>query len=327
MTASDELSQRLQAGERRALAQLLSLAESTRSQDERFLEDLLTAARAKPHGLRLGVTGIPGAGKSSLIDALGFHFVEQGRRVAVLAVDPSSPLSGGSILGDKVRMPRLSQLSSAFVRPLANAGVGGGAVYALDDCVRLCELAGYDVVMVETVGVGQNEVDVGLVCDTMLLLVVPGTGDEIQAIKRGITEVADAIAVNKADLVSAAQLENVEASYREGLSYLRKDTIPVLSCSAISGLGVEALASTLVSLASRGAAEPARRGKRQLLLRRMAEQQLLRKFQAQVAPLPEFEALTQALSEGRISLRDAVTEALTLTGTALAHPTCPRYPG
>ncbi len=261
MIADDDLLQRLKAGNRRTLAQLLSLAQSTNDEDELRLVQLLKKAGAERRGIRIGVTGIPGAGKSSLIDALGAHLLSVGKRIAVLAVDPSSPLSGGSILGDKVRMPRLSQSEAAFVRPLANGGLAGGGVYALDDCVRLCELAGYDVVMVETVGVGQNEIDVGLVCDVTLLVVVPGTGDEIQALKRGITEVVDAIGVNKSDLVSADELDLVVSNYREGSSYSRNRAIPVLSFSATTGTNVESLASSLLGLASHQATNEVRGAK------------------------------------------------------------------
>lgn len=312
LSSAEEWLRRLQAGDRRVLAQLLSCAESTKADDERLLEGVLSTAVAQPRGVRLGVTGIPGAGKSTLIDVLGAHFVSQGKRVAVLAVDPSSPVSGGSILGDKLRMPRLSQTPAAFVRPLANRGITGGGMYALDDCVRLCELSGYDVVMVETVGVGQNETDVSLVCDATLLVVVPGTGDELQAFKRGVTEVVDVIAVNKDDLESGQGLERVEHSYREGLRYLRKEPLPVLSCSALLETGIEALAGELWTSATSKANEQARAIKRRRLLGRMIEHALTRQFWRRVGQMPEFEQLNRAVAEGDISLRAALQQALDL---------------
>lgn len=323
LTSLDEWLRRLKTGERRALAQLLSCAESTRPDDERFVEQVLAVAGAKPRGIRIGVTGIPGAGKSSLIDALGAHYVALGKRVAVLAVDPSSPISGGSILGDKLRMPQLVNNEAAFVRPLANGGMSGGGIYALDDCVRLCELAGYDVVMAESVGVGQNETDVGLVCDVTLLVVVPGTGDEVQALKRGIMEVVDIVAVNKSDLASKAVLDAVVQQYRVGSSYSRAPALPVVACSATQGAGVHALATELVSLAAAGATDLERGHKRQLLLRRLLEQALLRRLWAELPQKPEFTELNHALVGGRLNVRQALSRALELTENVLGHHTCP----
>lgn len=327
LTSIDEWLRRLKSGERRALAQLLSRAESTRCDDERFVEQLLTAAGATQRGVRIGVTGIPGAGKSTLIDALGAHYVAAGKRVAVLAVDPSSPISGGSILGDKLRMPQLANTQAAFVRPLANNGASGGGVYALDDCVRLCELSGYDVVMVESVGVGQNETDIGLVCDVTLLVVVPGTGDEIQALKRGLMEVVDIVAVNKSDLASSASLDTVVQYYRSGASYSRT-ALPVVTCSATQGVGVSLLADELVALATisltDGEANDAERGnKRQLLLRRLLEQTLVRRLWAELPETPEFAELNRALARGQVNVRQALRRALELTENVLGRQACP----
>lgn len=326
MKDGGELWQRLRAGERRALAKLLSLAESAKPDDERQLSEALTAMGSRTRALRLGVTGIPGAGKSTLIDVLGAHFIGQGRRVAVLAVDPSSPFSGGSVMGDKLRMPRLSASPSAFVRPLANRGHSGGGVYALDECLQLCELSGYDVVIVETVGVGQSEIDAALVCDVTLLVVVPGTGDEIQALKRGVTEVVDAVVVNKADLVDVNELEQVERAYVDGVSYFKRPHVRVASCSAKSGQGVEALASLVASLAVRGQSEQVRTEKRQLLLKRTVERALLRHFENRVLHSPEFAATDLELSQGRIGLSGAIARLLALTGSGLVRPECPRDP-
>jgi LAO/AO transport system kinase len=324
LSATQDLLRRLEAKERRALAQLLSMAESTKPSDERFLAALFSEADVAPPSLRIGVTGIPGAGKSTLIDAFGSHLVAQGKHVAVLAVDPSSPVSGGSILGDKLRMPRLLHEPAAFVRPLANRGVSGGGVYALEDCVRLCELAGYDVVIVETVGVGQNEVDVGLVCDVTLLVVVPGTGDEVQALKRGITEVVDIIAVNKCDLAGDQTLHAVEHGYRDGLSYLRRPSVPVVTCSAVQEIGIDKLSEALVGLAPSGTSYHQRAQKRQLLLRRMVEQALLRRLWTRLEQTPEFAELSAAVGDGRASLRQAIEEVLALTEISPGLPKPPR---
>jgi LAO/AO transport system kinase len=190
---------------RRALAKAITLLESTRVEDRPLADALLGAAL--PHAgrsLRLGLSGVPGVGKSTFIEALGLHLVERGHRVAVLAVDPSSRLSGGSILGDKTRMERLTVQEHAFIRPSPSGGTLGGVAERTREAMLLCEAAGHDVVLVETVGVGQSETAVAGMTDLFVLLQLPNAGDDLQAIKKGVMELADLVVVNKADLDEAA---------------------------------------------------------------------------------------------------------------------------
>jgi LAO/AO transport system kinase len=195
----------LQSGDRRSLARAITLVESRHPGDRAAARELLRdIAPQTGNSIRLGISGAPGVGKSTFIEALGLHLIGLGHRVAVLAIDPSSSVSGGSILGDKTRMERLAAHDAAFVRPTPSAGILGGIADGTRDALLLCEAAGYDVVLVETVGVGQSELAVTDIVDMLLLLLQPHAGDELQAMKRGIMEVADLVIVNKADLDPAA---------------------------------------------------------------------------------------------------------------------------
>lgn len=197
----DDWVQRLRRGERRALAKAITLIESTRPEHRREADALLTAVLPFSGGaLRLGLSGVPGVGKSTFIEALGLYLIGRGHRVAVLAVDPSSSVSGGSILGDKTRMERLSVHDQAFIRPSPSGGNLGGVAEKTRETLLLCEAAGYDVVLVETVGVGQSETAVAGMTDVFALLQLPNAGDDLQAIKKGVMEVADLVVINKADL-------------------------------------------------------------------------------------------------------------------------------
>ncbi len=231
------------AGERRALARAITLVESTRS-DHRAQAEALLAALPMPRSpsIRLGITGAPGVGKSTFIEALGRHLTAQGRRVAVLAVDPSSARTGGSILGDKTRMAALSRDPNAFIRPTPAGGSLGGVARRTREAMTLVEAARYDVTIVETVGVGQSEYAVADMVDMFLLLVSPGGGDELQGIKRGIMELADLLVVNKADGDLAAQANNAAADYRNALNLMRPRQpwwhVEVLLASALEGTGL-----------------------------------------------------------------------------------------
>ncbi|MFC4427441.1 methylmalonyl Co-A mutase-associated GTPase MeaB [Deinococcus navajonensis] len=190
----------LLAGDRRALAKAITLSESTRPDHEAQAQALLAQVLPQAtHSVRLGLTGVPGVGKSTFIEAFGLYLAEAGHRVAVLAVDPSSARTGGSIMGDKTRMPRLTVHPGAFIRPSPSGGTLGGVARRTREAITLCEAAGYDVVLVETVGVGQSETQVAGMTDLFVLLTLHGAGDELQGIKRGIMELADLCVVNKAD--------------------------------------------------------------------------------------------------------------------------------
>jgi LAO/AO transport system kinase len=199
-TKIDSLAGKVRAGDRRALARAITLVESTRT-DHRADADMLLA-QLLPHtgdSIRLGISGVPGVGKSTVIEKFGLHVIGAGHRMAVLAVDPSSKRSGGSILGDKTRMPDLARKKNAFIRPSPAGGTLGGVARRTREAMLVCEAAGFDVIVVETVGVGQSETAVSDMVDMFLLLLLPGGGDELQGMKRGIIEIADLVLVNKAD--------------------------------------------------------------------------------------------------------------------------------
>jgi LAO/AO transport system kinase len=229
-------------GERRALAKAITLVESTRPDDQSRARDLLAAVLpGTGRAIRVGISGVPGVGKSTFIEALGLHLIELDRRVAVLAVDPSSTISGGSILGDKTRMERLSQREEAFIRPSPSSGSLGGVAEKTREALLLCEAAGFDVVIVETVGVGQSETAVAGMTDVFVLLQLPNAGDDLQAIKKGIVELADIVVFNKADIdPSAAELS--AAQMRTALTMLRPTSghwnPPVLKASAAKNEGL-----------------------------------------------------------------------------------------
>ena len=241
-----ELAQQVIDGDRRALARAITLVESTRADHRTEAEALL--AEVLPHSgssIRVGISGAPGAGKSTFIEALGGFLVEQEHRVAVLAVDPSSTRSGGSILGDKTRMEQLTRSPRAFVRPSPTGGTLGGVARRTREAMLLCEAGGFDVVLVETVGVGQSEVKVAAMVDLFLVLVAPGGGDELQGIKRGIMELADLVVVNKADGDLAATAAHTAADYAAALHLVRPRiaawTPRVVTCSALLGTGIPAV--------------------------------------------------------------------------------------
>lgn len=237
------LAEALLGGNRRALAQAITLVESTRTDHRAIACDLLE--RLVPHSggsIRLGVSGVPGVGKSTFVEALGNHVIDEGHHVAVLTVDPSSAISGGSILGDKTRMELLSRRPEAYIRPSPAGKTLGGVTRRSREVLILCEAAGFDVVIVETVGVGQSETKVADMTDMFVLLQLPGGGDELQGIKRGIMELADLILINKADDGLEALAERSAAEYRNALRLLHPRSVnwkvEVRTCSARDGDGI-----------------------------------------------------------------------------------------
>ena len=237
------LAEAVHAGERRALARAITLIESTRADHrERAAELLERLMPMTGRSIRIGISGVPGVGKSTFIEAFGTHVIDRGHRVAVLAVDPSSVLSGGSILGDKTRMEELARRPEAFIRPSPAGGTLGGVTRRTREAMLACEAAGFDVIIVETVGVGQSETAVAEMTDLFLLLLLPAGGDELQGIKRGIMELADLVLVNKADGELAGAARRTVADYRHALHMLRPRspnwTVPVEACSAHNGAGI-----------------------------------------------------------------------------------------
>lgn len=230
-------------GDRAVLGRAITLIES--NAEAHIIQAQEVLRRVLPHTggtIRIGITGVPGAGKSTLIEALGLHLLEQGHRVAVLAVDPSSSVSGGSILGDKTRMEQLSRHPGSFIRPSPSGGALGGVARKTRETMLICEAAGFDVIMIETVGVGQSEIAVRSMVDFFLLLQITGGGDELQGIKKGVMELADAVVVNKADGANKAPAEAARQDFTMALRYLPAATAgwktPVRTCSALTGEGV-----------------------------------------------------------------------------------------
>ncbi len=240
----------VRGGDRRLVAKTITLLESTRREDaalgQAVLEELV------PHtggALRVGISGTPGVGKSTFVETLGLSLIEQGQRVAVLAVDPTSPRTGGSILGDKTRMERLAQRPEAFIRPSPSGGSLGGVAHRTRESLLVCEAAGFDVVLVETVGIGQSEAAVASMVDFFALLLQPGAGDELQGIKKGVLELADALFVNKADGPQLEAAERAAVEYQRAFELLRPASPhwrpPVLLGSGRTGRGVKEFWATV----------------------------------------------------------------------------------
>ena len=231
------------SGNRRALAKAITLIESKRDIDR--LESQKLLEKVLPHtgnSIRIGITGIPGVGKSTFIEAFGLYLIERGKKVAVLAVDPSSPIAGGSILGDKTRMERLSRQENAYIRPSPSDGTLGGVAQKTRETMLLCEAAGYDVILVETVGVGQSEYQVSGMVDFFMALMLPNAGDELQGIKKGIMELVDALIINKADGESINLANMTKKHYTAALTLMKHAlhwAPRVLTCSAIENKNID----------------------------------------------------------------------------------------
>lgn len=238
----DALAESIEAGDRTALAQAITLVESTRSEDMDRADHLLERISSRTGGAyRVGITGVPGVGKSTFIEALGSHLTQSGHKVAVLAVDPSSAVTGGSILGDKTRMTRLSRDPNAFIRPSPGGATTGGVGSRTREASLLCEAAGFDVVIIETIGAGQAETAVVDMVDFFILLNLPGAGDSLQGIKRGVMEHVDAIVVNKADGENVAAAELAASQLKLAVDLLHPEGSAwrpvVLTASALAGEG------------------------------------------------------------------------------------------
>ncbi len=301
VTTERDLATQLLAGDRRALARAITLVESEREDHQEEAEALLgSVLSATGKAVRLGVSGAPGVGKSTFIEVFGLHVIEQGHKVAVLAVDPTSRRSGGSILGDKTRMEGLARNDRAFIRPSPAGRTLGGVARRTREAMLLCEAAGYDLVIAETVGVGQSETAVAAMVDMFVLLIAPGGGDELQGIKRGIVELADLVLVTKSDGDLAAAAGRIASEYAGALSLLRPATPfwqpAVQQCSALTGDGVGAVWATVErhqkALLDAGALEDRRaRQAREWMWNEVTENVLarLRGDAALAAKLPELE--------------------------------------
>jgi len=326
-----QLVEGIQKGDRSALAKAITLIESSRSADrelaDRVVEQCLPASG---NSIRVGITGIPGAGKSSLIEALGKHLItDRGEKVAVLAIDPSSQVSGGSILGDKTRMTYLASSDSAFIRPTPSRGANGGVAHHTREAILLCEAAGYRNILVETVGVGQSEAAVREMVDFFLLVTLAGTGDELQGIKRGIMELADVVVVNKADgqNLRAAGRARIEAE--NALHFLQPSPsgwVPrAMASSAHTGHGVADLWLCVLEFATltkaNGWFEHCRREQARRSMRESLDLALMQLFRSDPAMQNRLAELEEQVVAGHISEFGAVRILLTLfTSKVLKHP-------
>lgn len=299
----------VQAGERRALAQAITLVESTHPHDRPRAEGLLTTLM--PHtgqAIRLGISGAPGVGKSTFIEALGLYLLSLGQRLAVLAVDPSSQRTGGSIMGDKTRMELLSRELAAFIRPSPSGGNLGGVASRTRESLLLCEAAGYDVVIVETVGVGQSETAVAGMVDCFLLLQLPNAGDELQALKKGVVELADLVVVNKAD-ISPTAAALAKSQFELALHLLQPVSAhwspPVLTCSALHQQGLTAVWDTVMrhrAAITDGGDLPAKRARQAVdWLWALVNEQLRQDFRRHPAVAEALPRISDAVTRGDLS--------------------------
>ena len=302
-------------------ARSITLIESSADADRDLSQELIQHLLPKSgESIRLGFTGIPGAGKSTLIDTLGFYLCEQGHHIAVLAIDPSSRLSGGSILGDKTRMEKLVGHPNAFIRPSPSGGVLGGVAQKSRETILLCEAFGYDVIVVETVGVGQSETTVHSMVDCFILLMIAGAGDELQGIKKGIVELADIIVVNKADGENLLRAKAFEREMRNVLHVISPAShgwkVPTALCSALSGEGVQELwEDVLRYIAMRkeqGAFLKNRQQQSLEWLHTLIGEYLRRRFYEQPAIQEALIALTKDMAEGRATPASALQALIAL---------------
>ena len=307
----------LKSGDRRALARAITLVESTRAEDEDEAFGLLEAlGEVRPARWRLGISGAPGVGKSTFIEAFGLWALEEGWRVAVITVDPSSLMSGGSILGDKTRMERLSRSPSAFIRSSPSRGELGGVARRTRDVIRLVEAAGHDLVMVETVGVGQSEVAAAAMTDMFVLLLAPGAGDDLQGVKRGIMELADLVVVNKADGELAGTARHMVAEFRSALGLMRARhdfwKTRVVPCSALGGDGLDEVWGAVESWfhAAAGHLETNRRLQAAAALREEVVNLTMARLMAGRGGDVAAMGLDEVVASGRLPLRTAARKIL-----------------
>ncbi len=308
----------IRAGDRRAIARTITRIESTRDADRDLGQAILDGLVADSgRAIRVGITGPPGVGKSTFVEALGLMLVEQGRRVAVLAVDPSSPVTGGSILGDKTRMERLAVRPEAFIRPSPSGGSLGGVAHRTREVMLLCEAAGFDVVLIETVGIGQSEVAVASMVDFFLVLLLPAGGDELQGIKKGVVELADALVVNKADGATAALADRTRHDYSGALSLLRHGVDGwqprALVASALESRGIAEVWAAILEhralLESSGQLQRRRREQSRAWLWKLVEEGMTRAFRERPG-MPEAIAREEAAVADQTRTPTAAARAL-----------------
>lgn len=319
--------QALRAGERRALAKAITLIESTRSADRLAAMALLETCL--PHAgqsFRIGISGVPGVGKSTFIERFGLHLIDAGHRVCVLAVDPSSPKYGGSILGDKTRMEALSRRDEAFIRPSPAGITLGGVAHRTREAMLLAEAAGYDVILVETVGVGQSEHEVASMTDCFVVLMQPGAGDELQGIKKGILELADLIVVNKADGALAGPAEQTRLHYQNALGVLNHTGFwrpEVHLVSSTQGTGIPELWERLTAYRAEGADRLANKRQQQTVdwFNRLVREGIDRMLREHSDWASVLSSARDRVQTGQQSAPDAAMQVLTVLNQAFHGPT------
>lgn len=321
--AVDDLAERLRAGDRAALARAITLVESRRPDHRTKARDLIDTLLPFTGGaIRVGITGVPGVGKSTTIDTVGSNLTAKGHRVAVLAVDPSSSRTGGSILGDKTRMERLATDPRAYIRPSPSSGTLGGVGAKTRETMLLCEAAGYDVVLVETVGVGQSETAVANLTDCFLVLMLPGAGDELQGIKKGIIELADILAVNKAEGDGATRARAAAGEYRAALHILapasRVWTPQVVTISGLANLGLDELWNLVLDhrrrLDAAGELKKKRAAQQVTWMRALIEERLTEKLRSDSVIRGRLAACEKAVADGLMGPGSAADEIIALIG-------------
>ena len=318
------LAKGIRSGDRATLARAITLVESKRADHQatahKLVQELL---RDTGKAVRLGITGAPGAGKSTTIDALGMYLTAAGHKLAVLAVDPSSTRTGGSILGDKTRMARLGQDPNAFIRPSPSSGTLGGVAAKTRETMLICEAAGFDVIVVETVGIGQSETAVSDMTDFFLALMIPGAGDELQGIKKGVVELADMIAVNKADGDNVARARVAAADYRAALNILAPRSPnwspPVVTFSALTGTGVPELWKQIeahrAAMTKSGELATRRREQQVKWMWSMLEERLTARLRSDPAVRTKLIAAEAAVADGKLAPTLAVEQIAALIET------------
>lgn len=304
---------------RRILSKAITLIESSLSEDRKTAGELLEALL--PHtgsAVRLGITGVPGVGKSTFVEAFGMYLMEQGLSLAVLAIDPSSSRTGGSIMADKTRMEKLSSEPNAFIRPSPSGGMLGGVAGKTREAMVLCEAAGYDVVIVETVGVGQSETTVASMVDFFLVLMLAGAGDELQGIKKGVLELADAVVINKADQDNIKKAERARKEYENALHLLRPASPiwspPVMTCSAIEANGIAEIWSAVTShrekLMTSGEMEKKRKKQSIDWMWSLVDEGLRFRFQKDKGVKKELPEITENVENGNMTPASAANRLL-----------------